>query len=42
MEAKNKFLTAFQQLLKSKPKLLKDSERKELEGLITSLSNDAT
>ena len=42
MEAKNKFLTAFQQLLKSKPKLLKDSERKELEGLITSLPNDAT
>ena len=42
MEAENQFLTAFQQLLNSKPKLLKDSERKELEGLITSLPDDTT
>ena len=42
MEAENQFLTAFQQMLNTKPKLLKDSERKELEELIISLPNDAT
>ncbi len=40
MEAENQFLSAFQQLLKTKPESLKDSERTELEGLITSLPND--
>ena len=40
MEAENLFLSAFQQLLKTKPESLSDSERKELEGLITSLPND--
>ncbi len=41
MEAENKLLLAFQQLLNTQPELLKDSERKELEGLITSLPNEA-
>ena len=40
MEAENKLLSAFQQLLNTQPELLKDSERRELETLITSLPND--
>ena len=32
MEAENKFLSAFQQLLNTQPESLKDSEQKELEG----------
>ncbi len=40
MEAENKLLLAFQQLLNTQPELLKDSERMELEALITSLPND--
>ena len=42
MEAENKFLSAFQQLLNTQPESLKDSEQKELERLITSLPNDPT
>ena len=42
MEAENKFLSAFQQLLNTQPESLKDSEQKELEGLINSLPNDTT
>ena len=40
MEAENKLLLAFQQLLNTQPELLKDSERRELEALIISLPND--
>ncbi len=40
MEAENQFLSAFQQLLNTQPELFKDSERTELEALITSLPND--
>ncbi|NEP53334.1 MAG: hypothetical protein F6K65_32855 [Moorea sp. SIO3C2] len=35
-----KLLSAFKQLLDTQPELFKDSERTELEGLITSLPND--
>ncbi|MDJ0712870.1 MAG: hypothetical protein QNJ54_01460 [Prochloraceae cyanobacterium] len=40
MEAENKLLLAFQQLLNIQPELIKDSERTELEALIISLPND--
>ena len=40
MEAENQFLSVFQQLLNTQPKLFKDSERRELEALIASLPND--
>ncbi|NEP48651.1 MAG: hypothetical protein F6K65_07365 [Moorea sp. SIO3C2] len=40
MEITNKFLSAFKQLLDTQLELFKDSERTELEGLITSLPND--
>ncbi|AOX01226.1 hypothetical protein BJP34_18865 [Moorena producens PAL-8-15-08-1] len=40
MALENQFLSAFKQLLDTQPELFKDSERTELEGLITSLPND--
>ncbi|NEO41264.1 MAG: hypothetical protein F6J90_35035 [Moorea sp. SIOASIH] len=41
MKAENYlFLSAFKQLLDTQPELFKDSERTELEGLITSLASD--
>ncbi|WP_424100116.1 hypothetical protein [Moorena producens] len=40
MALENQFLSAFKQLLDTEPELFKDSERTELEGLITSLPSD--
>jgi len=40
MKINNKFLSAFKKLLDTQPELFKDSERTELEVLITSLPND--
>ena len=40
MKNNNKFLSVFKKLLETQPELFKDSERTELEALITSLPND--
>ncbi|NEP28317.1 hypothetical protein [Moorena sp. SIO3I6] len=40
MALENQFLSAFKELLDTETELFKDSERTELEGLITSFRND--